>query len=129
MSWLDVFIKIHNFTKCLKVTFQQMCVISSEATRGTEDGTGRKERVLFHIEVRTLYARRMFRESGLSTKPWTSQIDRTDDKIESMGSTAIDWQNWPRAYVGKSQTNLDMSPNPTVERERERDIKCWGSNF
>ena len=30
--------------------------------RGTEGKVTRVERVLFHIEVRTLYARRMFRE-------------------------------------------------------------------
>ena len=46
----------------LKVTFQHIFICSSGGRRGTERNLDRQERVLFHIEVRTLYARRMFRE-------------------------------------------------------------------
>ena len=46
----------------LKATFQKACVFSAAGRRGTQGNLTRTDPILFHIEVRTLYARRMFRE-------------------------------------------------------------------
>ncbi len=46
----------------LMVTFQKQCFLSIAGRRGTECKSVRMDRVLFHVEVRTLCARRMFRK-------------------------------------------------------------------
>ena len=60
MFWSEVAIS-HVF---VKVTFQKARVFFAREPWGPDRNLGRTERVLLHMEVRTLYARRMFREKG-----------------------------------------------------------------
>ena len=65
--WLDVFLKsIKTHRVCDGHFSKSMCVSVAEPW-GTEGNLGRQNEYSFHMEVRTLYARRMFREQNTET--------------------------------------------------------------
>ena len=62
--WLELFLAkvVTLLGVCEGHVTKSTCFFSAAGRRGTDRKTDRTEWVLFHIEVRTLYARRMFRE-------------------------------------------------------------------
>ena len=56
------FPKVIFFYEFLEVTFQKICVFSLGEPRGTEGKTKRLERVSFHIGIRTLLCKSIFRD-------------------------------------------------------------------
>ena len=67
------FSKVVILYEFLKVIFQKACVFSSGEPRGTRHTPSRATTVVYYIEVRTLNARRMFREQTGQPQPGLMQ--------------------------------------------------------
>ena len=61
------------FTCVYGGTFQKHRVFTAGGRHATEGNLERQDRILYHMEVRTLYARRMFREK-LVVLPYISHM-------------------------------------------------------
>ena len=70
------------FTCVYGGTFQKHRVFTAGGRHATEGNPGRQDRILYHMEARTLYARRMFREK------WGTTSIRPDPTVQD-GSTLI----------------------------------------
>ena len=85
-----IFQKVMILYEFVKVTFQKICVFSLGEPRGTGCKSGRLQRVQYHIGIRTLNARRMFRE-------------QSEERVKNAAPIATVWQS-----NGLSVGSLDM---------------------
>ena len=79
-----------HFTRCFEGQVHQVLYLCSEEPRGTSGIFPAMDRVLYHIGVRTLYARGIFREQlKIKFKPATNPGNRNIEDISDFRKVIV----------------------------------------